>query len=348
MKDIRTMLTLKSLVRRSVMGAALVVTAGGAVVSSQGAQAVNLTGAGATFPYPLYSKWFNVYKGSQINYQAIGSGGGINQLKAKTVDFGASDAPLTNAELRSMPSPVVQIPMTAGAVAVIYNGLPRGLRLTGPVLADIFQGNITRWNDSKIAALNAGMRLPSRPITVARRSDGSGTTWIFTQYLKAVSPSWSRQIGAGKAVAWPVGQGGRGSDGVSALVKQQPGSIGYVELAYARQNNLPFAAIRNRAGAYVLPSPGGVTAAAGASAKSLQRDIRTPIVNAAGAASYPISGFSFILVYKNQTDKAKGRAITQFLNWGMNAGQRYAKALDYAPLPLSVKRVNTIKLRSIR
>ena len=348
MKDIRSTIVWKNLLRRGVLGVALTVTAGGAIVSASGAKAVNLTGAGATFPYPLYSKWFSVYKGSQINYQAIGSGGGINQIKARTVDFGASDAPLTNAELAAMPSPIVQIPMTAGAVAVVYNGLPRGLRLSGPVLADIFLGNITRWNDAKIAGLNPGMRLPGRPISVARRSDGSGTSWIFTNYLKSVSPAWARQVGAGKAVGWPVGQGGKGSDGVSALVKQQAGSIGYVELAYAIQNNLPYASLRNRAGAFVAPSVGGVTAAAAASARSLQRDVRTPIVNAAGAASYPISGFSFILVYKNQADKTKGRAVTQFLNWGLTKGQSYSKALYYAPLPQSVKRINAVKLRTIR
>jgi len=250
--------------------------------------------------------------------------------------------------LGAMPAPVVQIPMTAGAVAVVYNGLPKGLRLTGPVLADIFLGNITRWSDARIAGLNPGMRLPNRPISVARRSDGSGTTWIYTNYLKAVSPAWRSQVGAGKSVAWPVGQGARGNDGVAALVKQQSGGIGYVELAYALQQGMPYAALRNRSGAYVLPSVGGVTSAAAASARAIQRDIRTPIVNAPGAASYPISGFSFILVYKNQADKAKGRAVTQFLNWGLNQGQTYARALSYAPLPQSVKRLSAVKLRSVR
>lgn len=339
---------MNNLLRRGVLGVVLSATVGGALATAPGVKAVELTGAGATFPYPLYSKWFSTYRGAQINYQAIGSGGGINQLKARTVDFGASDAPLTNAELRTMPAPIVQIPMTSGAVAVVYNGLPKGLRLSGPVLADIFLGNITRWNDAKIASMNPGMRLPGRAISVARRSDGSGTSWIFTNYLKSVSPLWARQVGAGKSVAWPIGQGGKGNDGVAALVKQQPGSIGYVELAYAVQQGLPYAALRNRSGNYVMPSVAGVTAAAGASAKSIQRDIRTPIVNAPGAGSYPISGFSFILVYKDQADKTKGRAVTNFLSWGMNQGQSYARALYYAPLPLSVKRVNMVKLRTVR
>ena len=310
-----------------------------------------LTGAGATFPYPLYSKWFDVYSrqaGTQINYQSIGSGGGINALKNNTVDFGASDAPLNNADMRAMPGAVAHIPTVAGAVAVVYNGAPRGVRLSGPVLADIFLGKITRWNDAQIAALNAGMRLPSRRITVVHRSDGSGTSFIFTSYLKAVSGAWSGQVGAGKSVAWPTGIGGKGNDGVAASVKQTSGSIGYVELAYAKQNNLTYAAIRNRSGAYVLPSVGGVTAAAGASARAIARDVRSSIVNASGINSYPISGFTYILVYVNQRDKNKGRETVKFLNWAIHAGQRYAAALEYAPLPRSVVRINEVKLRTIK
>lgn len=321
------------------------------MVQAQAAQAVSLTGAGATFPYPLYSKWFDAYnKGArvQINYQSIGSGGGINALKAGTVDFGATDAALSNADMKAMPGAVVHIPTVAGAVAVVYNGMPRGLRLSGDVLADIYLGQITRWSDPRIRALNPGMRLSGKFITVARRSDGSGTTNIFTSYLKAVSPVWARQVGAGKSVSWPTGVGGRGNDGVAGVVKQTPGSIGYVELAYAEQNGLAYASMRNRAGAFVNPSVAGVVAAAQARSRETQRDVRASIVNAPGARSYPISGFTYILLYKNQRDKAKGKTMLKFLNWAMGPGQRFAKPLGYAPLPRSVVLINQAKMRTIR
>lgn len=347
-----TTINWKAALRRATLATTFAAVTMGATLSTTAtAKAVNLTGAGATFPYPLYAKWFDIYgrtRGTRINYQAIGSGGGIQQIKNGTVDFGASDAPLTNAELSGMPAPVVQIPTVAGGVAVIYNGLPRGLRLSGPVLANIYLGQITRWNDAQIAALNPGMRLPSRAITVVRRSDGSGTSYIFTNYLKSVSPAWARQIGSGKTVAWPVGLGGKGSDGVAANVQQTNGSIGYVEVNYAINNRLPYAALRNRAGNFVLPTVASVTAAASASASAIQRDVRTPIVNAPGAASYPISGFTFLILYKNQTNKAKGQTLLKFMNWAMGPGQTYAKALYYAPLPQSVKRINAMKLRTIR
>lgn len=314
--------------------------------------ASNLTGAGATFPYPIYSKWFSVYasQGTQINYQAIGSGGGIQQLKNRTVDFGASDAPLTNADLKSMPGQVLHIPTVAGAVAVVYNGLPQGIKLNGSTLASIFLGQITRWNDPKIAALNPGVSLPARAISVARRADGSGTTHIFTSYLKSVSPAWATQVGAGKSVNWPVGQGGKGNDGVAGIVKQTPGGIGYVELAYAEQNKLNYAALQNKAGRFILPNVAGVTSAAQASAKAPQKDVRAPIVNASGAASYPISGFTYILVYKNQENKEKGKALVKFLNWAIKGtgGQKYAKPLLYAPLPRAIASINTSKIRTVK
>ena len=347
-----TTMNWKAALRRTTLGITLAaITIGATLSTTATAKAVPLTGAGATFPYPLYAKWFDIYgrqSGSQINYQAIGSGGGIQQIKNRTVDFGASDAPLNNADLGAMPAPVVQIPTVAGGVAVIYNGLPRGLRLSGPVLANIYLGTITRWNDAQIAALNPGMRLPGRPISVNRRSDGSGTTYIFTNYLKSVSPAWARQVGSGKTVAWPVGSGGKGSDGVSSNVQQTPGSIGYVELNYAVQNNLPYAAMRNRAGQFILPNVASVTAAASASASAIQRDVRALIVNAPGAGSYPISGFTYIILYKNQMNKAKGKTLLNFLSWAMGPGQAYAKPLYYAPLPQSVKRINAIKLRMVR
>ncbi|HEX8465721.1 MAG TPA: phosphate ABC transporter substrate-binding protein PstS [Abditibacterium sp.] len=298
---------------------------------------------------PLYSKWFDAYNaatGVQINYQAIGSGGGINQLKNKTVDFGASDAPLSNADLASMPGQVVQIPTVAGAVAIIYNvrGLGSGLKLSGPVLADIYRGKIKKWNDPAIAALNAGRSLPNQFIAVAHRSDGSGTTNIFTNYLAAVSSEWKTKVGAGKSVDWPTGIGGKGNDGVAATMKQAAGGIGYFELAYARQNNLPFAARRNKSGAFVLPSIAGATAAAQGAAKQTARDPRAMIVNQGGRA-YPIAGYTFIMYYRDGAASPKGRQVVKFLQWAMGPGQKYAAPMLYAPLPRAVVAVNQTKLR---
>ncbi len=342
----------KVALRRTTLGMTLAAVATGATLSTTTvAKAVPLTGAGSTFIYPLMAKWADVFgrqTGTQINYQSVGSGAGIKQLKNNTVDFGASDAPLSNADLRTMPGNVVQVPAASGAVAVIYNGLPRGLRLSGPVLTNIFLGQITRWNDAQIAGLNPGMRLPGRPISVAHRSDGSGTSFIFTNYLKSVSPAWARQVGAGKSVSWPVGLGGKGSDGVAGIVQQTPGSIGYVELSYAIQNHLPYASLRNRSGRFVAPNVAGVTSAAAASSGALQRDVRSLIVNAPGADSYPIAGFTYILLYQNQNNKAKGQTLLRFLNWAMGPGQAFARPLYYAPLPQSVKRINAMKLHSVR
>ena len=313
------------------------------------AHAQSLNGAGATFPAPLYSKWFDAYNaatGVQINYQAIGSGGGITQLKNKTVDFGASDAPLTNADLSSMPGKVVQIPTVAGAVAIVYNvrGVGSGLKLTGPVLADIYAGKIKKWNDPQIAALNAGRKLPGQFIAVARRSDGSGTTYIFTNYLKSVSSSWGSSVGAGKSVDWPVGLGGKGNDGVASIVKTTPGSIGYVELAYANQNRMPYAALRNKSGAFITPSVSSATAAAQGAAKATARDPRALIVNQGGRA-YPITGYTFIMYYRDAATTPKGKQVVKFLKWAVGPGQKYAAPLLYAPLPRAVVAVNKTKLR---
>jgi phosphate transport system substrate-binding protein len=336
--------TMRSAFLGMALGAGLLMPA-----TRAGAQMV-LTGAGATFPYPLYSKWFDVYQkatGVRINYQSIGSGGGIQQLKNGTVDFGASDAPLSNGEKQAMPGDVVHIPTVAGAVAMVYNGLPRGLRLSGDAIAGIFLGDITSWNDPKIAALNPNMRLPDKRITVAHRSDGSGTTYIFTNYLKAVSPRWARQVRAGKSVDWPVGLGGKGNEGVAGIVSQAPGSIGYLELAYAIQNHLPYASVRNRSGAFVEPSVAGVTAAAAGASKAMQRDVRVSIVNAPGTKAYPISGFTYILLYEKQNDTAKGQVLLKFLRWALGPGQKYAAPLQYAPLPRSVVALDTAKLRNV-
>ncbi len=313
------------------------------------AQAQTLNGAGATFPAPLYSKWFDVYNAQtkvQINYQAIGSGGGITQLKNKTVDFGASDAPLSNADLTSMPGKVVQIPTVAGAVAVVYNvrGMGSGMKLSGPVLADIYRGSIKRWNDPAIAALNPGKTLPAQYIAVAHRSDGSGTSFIFTNYLKAVSPSWASAVGAGKSVDWPTGIGGKGNDGVASVVKSTPGAIGYVELAYASQNRMPYASLLNKSGAFVAPSVASATAAAQGGSKLTARDPRAMIVNQGGRA-YPITGYTFIMFYKSDTATPRGKAVVNFLKWAMGPGQKYAAPLLYAPLPRAVLTANKSKLR---
>ncbi len=337
---------------RALAGIGLVAVALAAMMSVSWAAETNLTGAGATFPYPLYSKWFDVYQkatGVRINYQSIGSGGGIQQLKNGTVDFGASDAPLSDEEMKDMPGPVVHIPTAAGAVAVVYNlpGIARGLRLSGEVIANIFLGGVTRWNDRAIAALNPGVELPDVAIAVAHRSDGSGTTYIFTHYLAAVSKPWAERAGAGKSVNWPVGLGGKGNEGVAGIVKQTPGAIGYVELAYATQNHLAYAAVRNRAGAFVKPSLASTTAAVAGSVAAIQRDVRTSIVNAAGKSSYPIAGLTYILVYRQQRDREKGRVVAQFLRWAVTDGQEYTAPLLYAPLPPAVVAVNNGAISTI-
>jgi len=318
---------------------------------------VDLTGAGATFPYPIYSKWFSDYaaqKGVKINYQSIGSGGGIRQLSEETVDFGASDSPMSDDEMsKAKGGPVLHIPTVLGADVVTYNvpGVTAPLKLTPEVIAGIFSGNIKKWNDTRIASLNSGVTLPSSDILVVHRSDGSGTTYIFTDYLSTAVPSWKASIGKGKEVKWPVGIGAKGNEGVAGQVKQTPGAIGYVELAYAKQNNLPIAAVRNQAGQFVVASVAGVTAAAAGVAKSLPEntDYRLSIVNAPGADSYPISSFTWLLVYKQQKDAAKGQKLVDFLNWALTEGEQSASSLDYAPLPTDMAakvkaRVATVSL----
>ncbi len=323
--------------------------------NARGSGAVDLTGAGATFPYPLYSKWFSDYantKNVRINYQSIGSGGGIRQFSEGTVDFGASDSPMTDEEIGKAKGPVLHIPTVLGAIAITYNlpGLPAPLKLTGELVADIFLGRVTRWNDARLAALNPGVALPATDILVVHRSDGSGTTFVFTDYLAAVSPAWVAGPGRGKEVPWPVGLGGKGNEGVAGQVKQTPGAIGYVELAYAKQNQLAFAAIRNAAGQFVLPSPDGMTAAAAAASASLpaDTDYRISIVNAQGAQSYPISSFTWILAYSQQADSIKGRKLVDFLRWALTEGEKQAATLDYAPLPASMVTSLQGRLDSIR
>jgi phosphate transport system substrate-binding protein len=338
---------------RGVVTTAVILAFGTACAGGQ-----DLNGAGATFPYPIYSKWFSDYAretGVRINYQSIGSGGGIRQLTEGTVDFGASDAPMTDAELAKVKTPVLHFPTVLGAVVVTYNvpGVSGALELSGPVLADIFLGKITKWSDSRIAALNQGVKLPSSDILVVHRSDGSGTTYIFSDYLSAVSPAWKSGPGKGKELAWPTGLGAKGNEGVAGQVKQMPGAIGYVELAYAKQNGLAFASIQNASGRFVAPTIESVTAAAAGATSSLpaDTDYRISIVNAPGEDAYPISSFTYLLIYAHQRDAKKGKALVDFLNWYLAKGEQSAASLDYAPLPPSIvsqlqKRIGTITLAS--
>jgi phosphate transport system substrate-binding protein len=316
--------------------------------SAARADSLLINGAGATFPFPLYSKWFNEYNQKnpdlKFNYQSIGSGGGIKQITEKTVDFGATDAPMSEAELQKAPG-VVHIPTVLGAVAVVYNGGPADLKLSGDVLADIFLGKITKWNDPKIAALNPGGKLADTAITVAHRSDGSGTTAVFTDYLAKVSPAWKAQVGASKSVKWPVGLGGKGNEGVTGLVKSTPGTIGYVELAYAKQNKMAMAALKNAEGAFVMPSIESTSEAA--AGVTMPPDFRVSITDAKGKGAYPISSFTYILLYKDQTDANKGKALAQFLWWAIHDGQKLAGPLDYAPLPKAVATRVEATLRGI-
>ncbi|GAC1478888.1 MAG: phosphate ABC transporter substrate-binding protein PstS [Gemmatimonadaceae bacterium] len=305
---------------------------------------MDLVGAGATFPYPLYSKWFSLYAaktGVKINYQSIGSGGGIRQLSEQTVDFGASDAPMSDDELsKAKGGAILHIPTVIGAVAVTYNlpGLAKPVQLTPAVVADVFLGKVTKWNDARIVALNAGIKLPATDILVVHRSDGSGTTYVVTDYLTAVSPAWKSGPGKGKEVQWPVGLGAKGNEGVAGQIKQTPGAIGYVELAYAKQNNLPVAALQNGAGKFVLPTIEGASAAAAAAIAALPEntDYRLSIVNAPGAEAYPIASLTWLLVYQKSSDAAKARKLVDFIRWALTDGEQQAAALDYAPLPASV------------
>jgi phosphate transport system substrate-binding protein len=317
---------------------------------------VDLTGAGATFPYPIYSKWISDYTaktGIKINYQAIGSGGGIRQLSEGTVDFAGSDAPMSDDEMaKAKGGPVIHIPTVLGAVVVTYNvpELTQPLNLSGDVIADIFLGKITKWNDSRVASLNPGAKLPAKDILVVHRAEASGTTYIFSDYLSAASQAWASGPGKGKELKWPVGLGGKGNDGVSGQVKQTPGTIGYVELAYANQNKLPAAHVKNAAGQFVAPTIESITAAAAGAVEKLppNTDYRVSIVNAPGGQAYPISSFTWLLVYQRQTDAAKSKKLVDFVRWALTEGEGSAAALDYAPLPQTVTKPLLEKLASIQ
>jgi len=311
-----------------------------AFASTQGF-AQKLNGAGATFPYPIYSKWFSEYSSShpgvEINYQSIGSGGGIRQVTAGTVDFGASDGPMSDEQLAQSKIKIVHIPTVLGAVVPIYNlpGVNTELRFAPDVLADIYLGKITNWNDGRIAKDNPGVKLPDSRINVVHRSDGSGTTYIFTDYLSKVSPDWKSSVGKNTAVPWPIGIGAKGNEGVAGMVRQLPGTIGYVELIYALQNKIQFGILRNASGNWVKASIEGVTNAA-ASVKNMPADYRVSITNAPGKDAYPISSFTWLLIPNPPVNATNGKVIKDFLNWMLDHGESQVSALYYAPLPASV------------
>ncbi|PYM60828.1 MAG: phosphate ABC transporter substrate-binding protein PstS [Candidatus Rokuibacteriota bacterium] len=323
-----------------------------AALPSPAAAQMLMNGAGATFPYPIYSKWFDEYTrvdpSARFNYQSIGSGGGIRQITARTVDFGASDGPMTDEQLKAAPGELLHIPTVLGADVVTYNlpGTPK-LHFTPDIIADVFLGKITKWNDPRVTAANPGVALPDQPIVVVHRSDGSGTTYIWVDYLSKVSKEWEQKVGRGTSVNWPVGLGGKGNEGVAGQVKNTPGALGYVELAYAVQNKLPVGVVRNAAGKFVEPSIESTTAAAAAAAKDMPADFRVSITNPAGDDAYPIASFTWLLVYRNQPDETKGKTLVRFLWWAIHEGQKYPKDLLYAPLPPQVVKQIETKLKEI-
>lgn len=310
------------------------------VPANSGAALIN--GAGATFPYPLYSRWFYEYAlvdpTAKFNYQSIGSGGGIQQITAKTVDFGASDAILTDAQFAAAPG-IQMLPVVAGAVVPTYNlkEVPQGLRLPSSVLVDIFLGKVTKWNDSAVKQANPDLALPSKDIIVVHRSDGSGTSFIFTDYLSAVSPEWKEKVGVNSSVKWPVGLGGKGNEGVAGTVQQNDGSIGYVEFAYAKQNKLPVVAMQNNAGSFVTADAKTTQNAMADFAGEMPKTLARSIVNAPGKDSWPIAGYTYLLVYSDMPDCAKAAKVVSFIKWGLADGAKYATELDYVPLPDGVK-----------
>jgi phosphate transport system substrate-binding protein len=319
-------------------------------VPSQAAP-VALNGAGATFPNPLYSKWISEYNKQfpniKINYQPIGSGGGIRQIIAGTVDFGATDAPMKDDESKQAPGKLFHIPATIGAVVISYKvpELTAPLKLSPEVLTDIYLGKIKKWNDAKIAADNQDAKLPAKEISVVYRTDGSGTTNVFTDYLSAVSPEWKDKVGAGKSVKWPVGLGAKGNDGVTGQLTSTPYTIGYIERAYATQNKLPMAELKNKSGKFVAPTTAAMSAAA--EGIEMPAELFVSLVNSSAEAAYPITGYSYLLVYADAKDSAKGEAIAKYLWWGLHDGQKFAETLDYAPLPAKVVTLVEARLKEL-
>ncbi len=322
-----------------------------AAFSLQAAAQTSLNGAGATFPYPIYSKWFNEFgkaNNVQINYQSIGSGGGIRQLQTGTVDFGASDMPLNDDQLKEMGKSIIQFPTVLGSVVPAYNvpGVSAEIKFTPEALAGIYLGRITKWNDKVLASANPGVKLPDTDIVVVHRSDGSGTTFVWTDYLSKVSPEWKSKVGSNTSVKWPVGLGGKGNEGVAGVIRQQPGAIGYVELIYALQNKIPFGPVKNAAGNFVKASLDATTKAAAGT--KVPPDFRVSITNAAGKDAYPISSFTYLLIPTQWQDQTKKAAMVKFLTWMLDKGEPMVTALDYAPLPKQVADMERVKLKDIR
>jgi phosphate transport system substrate-binding protein len=318
------------------------------------AQTIQIDGAGATFPYPIYSKWFSEYNklhpNIQINYQSIGSGGGIQQLSSQTVFFGASDGPMNDEQLSKAPIKILHFPTVLGGVVPVYNipGVTADLKFSGATLANIYLGKITKWNDKQIEAENPGVKLPDTDIAVAHRSDGSGTTYIFTDFLEKVSPEWKAQVGHATSVKWPVGVGGKGNEGVAGLVTQTPGSIGYVELIYALQNKISYGSVKSHDGAYLRASLETVTAAAAGAAANMPADFRVSVTDAPGKTAYPISSFTWLLLNENPTDKTKAKALVDFVKWALTDGQKFCEGLGYAPLPPNVVKMEIAALSKIK
>jgi phosphate transport system substrate-binding protein len=325
-----------------------------AVCATLGAQTMKITGGGATFPNPIYSKWFSEYNklhpNVEINYQSQGSGFGIQQLLQQTVFFGASDGPMTDEQLRSAPGPIMHLPTVLGGVVPVYNvpSIKADLKFNGAVLADIFLGKITKWNDPTLVKLNAGVTLPATDITVVHRSEGSGTTYIWVDYLSKVSPEFKSKVGVKTSVNWPTGVGGKGNEGVSGLVAQTPGSIGYVELIYALQNKISYGSVLNMDGEFVKASVASVTAAAASAASNMPADFRVSITNAPGKGVYPISSFTWLLLYQDPKDKAQAKTMVDFVKWALKDGQKYCPDLGYAPLPANVVQLEMGALGKIK
>jgi len=314
---------------------------------------ITLNGAGATFPYPIYSKWFSEYhklhSDIQINYQSIGSGGGIRQVLEGTVDFGASDGPMTDEQLSHAKFKILHVPTVLGGVVPAYNipGVSGEVKFTAEALAGIFLGKISSWNDKAITSVNPGIKFPDQPIIVIHRSDGSGTTYIFTDYLSKISSDWQSQVGKGTSPKWPVGLGGKGNEGVAGLIRQMPGAIGYVELIYAVQNNIPYGSVRNAAGNFVKASLESVTEAAG-SVKTMPADFRVSITNAPGKDAYPIASFTWLLIPAQSKEASKGKILADFLSWMVDDGQKMTAQLTYAPLPANVAEKVKEEIKQVR
>jgi len=324
------------------------------LATAASAQTLKINGAGATFPNPIYTKWFDQYHkmhpNAEINYQSIGSGGGIRQLSAGTVFFGASDGPMTNEQIAGAGFRIIHLPTVLGGDVPVYNlpGVTAELRFTGPLLADIFLGKITRWNDASIRAVNPGVNLPAEEITVVHRSDGSGTTYIWADYLSKVSPEWKQKVGVATSLNWPVGIGGKGNEGVAGLVKQTPASIGYVELIYALENKIAYGSVKNAAGEFLSATTETVSNAAAIAAKNMPKDFRVSITNAPGHDVYPIASFTWILLQESPRDVARSRIMVDFMRWALTEGQKYAPQLGYAPLPKEVVALEMEALKRVK